>query len=80
MELFRPLAIANMLYILSIVPLLNYLIGIWYIIVSIVAISETQKISIGKAVAVVLIPIGILMVLAFVTAIVLITWGLAHSS
>lgn len=80
MELFRPLALANLIYILSIIPLVNYLIGIWYIIVSVVAISETQKISTGKAVAVVLIPIAILMVLAFVLAFFLIAWGLAHSS
>lgn len=78
MELFRPLALANMIYILSFVPMVNYLVSIWYIIVSVVAISETQKISTGKAVAVVLIPIILLIIIVAILMFAVGVYFLSH--
>lgn len=72
MGLFRPLAMANMIYILSFIPLINYLLFIWYLVVSVVTISETQKISPGKAVAVILIPIIISFIIIIIFMIFLV--------
>lgn len=64
MGLLRPLALASMLWILSIIPVIGFLAGIWGLVVAIFAVAETQNLSIGKAVATVIIPMIIIWVIA----------------
>ena len=57
MNLVRPLGLAYPLNILSLVPLLGILASIWSLVVMAVTVSETQKLSIGKSIGVLVISI-----------------------
>ena len=69
-SLIRTLGLSSVLAILSIIPLIGILAWMWSIVVSIFIVNETQKLSIGKSIAVVLIPGAILIVLAFIVFII----------
>jgi len=68
-ELFRPLALAMVLNWITVIPLLGvflgFLAGVWQIVVSVVAVENVYRLSRGKAIAVVLIPLAMLFILAF---------------
>lgn len=70
MELFTPIAFATILSwlgILNIIPtiggIINFLAGIWSIVVMVVIIRKVNVLSTGKAVAVVLIPLAIILII-----------------
>jgi|SRR3989344_1339236 len=68
MGLVRPSSVSSYISILGLIPFVGFLAGIWNIVVWVVTVSETQKLSVGKSVAVVLIPmiiIGVLAILLF---------------
>lgn len=67
MGLVRPFGLASMINVLSFIPVVNFLVGIWVLVVSVVTISETQRLSIGKAIGVVV----VLIVLAFLLSMLL---------
>lgn len=76
MSLFRGLGFAYAPTALGIIPVIGGLVGgIWAIVASIVAVREIHRVSQGAAVATVLIPVGVLLILfvllAFVTGMVL---------
>lgn len=73
METYRPLGLAYVAMWITIIPILGALVsmfvGIWMIVVEIMVIKNVQKLSTGKAAAVVLIPVAIIMVIAIVIAV-----------
>lgn len=74
--LFRVLSVGSVLSWIAVVPVIGaFLVGIaglWSIVVSVVAVRTVHKVSTGKAVAVVLIPIIIIAILAAIIAAALI--------
>ena len=78
MQLFQPLAYAELLSwvaVLNPIPyagsLANFLAGVWSIIVTIVVIKTVNKFGIGKAIAVVFVPILVLLVLMLLAILIL---------
>ena len=68
-QLFRGLGYAYVPTALGIIPVVGGLVGgIWSIICAIRAVKETQSVSQGAAVAIVLIPVAILFVIGLILA------------
>ncbi|MBD3203832.1 hypothetical protein GF327_06030 [Candidatus Woesearchaeota archaeon] len=67
MELYRPLGVGSLL---SWIPMLGALISLWNLVVTVITLEEVHKLSTGKAVFVVLIPV----LVALVIVITLITF------
>ena len=78
MGLVRSIGYLSPLSLLGIIPFVGTIVSIWYIVVEIIIVSETQKLSTGKAVGTVLIPIGIVLLFAFIIAIALIAYFTVH--
>lgn len=69
MEMFRPLGYAYAPYALSIIPFIGGLIGgIWGLVCSVIAVRESEEVSTGQAVAIVLIPVVIILILVALVA------------
>jgi len=60
------LSILNIIYVLG--GIINFVAGIWGIVVTVVIVRKTNALSTGKAIAVVLIPIIIVTILAVIFA------------
>lgn len=70
-QLVRPLGYSSAPYALAIVPVLGAVIGaIWSLIIQIRAVREVNQVGDGTAIAIVLIPFGILFVLGIILAVV----------
>jgi hypothetical protein len=69
--LFRPLSLGSLLNAVIMIPLIGSIASIWSIVITIVSVSETQKLSTGKATAVVLIPIILAIIIAFILAVII---------
>ncbi len=82
MEMFRPLGYATAPTALGIIPVLGTFVGsIWSIVCAVIAVRESEEISTGAAVAIVLIPVAIVFVLAILAgAALLATLGFAAGS
>lgn len=69
-ELYRPLTVSSVIYWVSVIPfigpVLSSIASLWEIVVSVVVIRDVHKLSTGKAVAVVVIPIVVVAVIALV--------------
>ena len=77
MELFTPIAFASIiswLGILNIIPfvggIINFIAGIWSIVVTIIIVRKIYSFGTGKAVIVVLIPLVILVIIATILAVI----------
>ncbi len=71
-ELFRALGYAYAPSALGIIPIIGGLVGgIWSIICAIKAVKETQSVSQGAAVAIVLIPVAIVLAIVMIFAFVI---------
>ncbi len=55
MDLVRTFGLISMANVVSFIPLVNFLVGIWLLVVAVITISETQKLSVGKAVGVIVV-------------------------
>ncbi len=64
--LFRVLGFANLLVIFTGIPLIGFLALIWTLVVTVVALSEIENLTMGKAFLVILIPAIVLLVI-FIT-------------
>lgn len=62
MGLLRPTGLASYVTVISAIPIIGMLASIWAVVVSVVTISETQKLSIGKSIGVVVV-IGVVLFL-----------------
>ena len=65
-ETFKATAYSMAPNIFSIIPIVNWAAGIYSIVLQIMGIKHRQKLSWGKSVAVVLIPIGLVFVAVFI--------------
>ncbi|MBN2457528.1 YIP1 family protein [Candidatus Woesearchaeota archaeon] len=74
MELFRPLGIAEIIMWITVIPfigpILGSIVGIWFMVAAVVIIREVHKLSTGKAIMVVLIPVIVVMLLLVVGIII----------
>lgn len=74
MGLFKPLGIASVILWIAIIPyvgvILSFLLGIWMIVVEVMAIKTVHQLSTAKSVIVVLIPVIIIFMLLMVLLIV----------
>ena len=70
-QLVRPLGYSSAPYALAIVPVLGALVGaIWSLVIQIRAVREVNEVGDGTAIAIVLIPFGILFVLGIILVVV----------
>ena len=70
-QLVRPLGFSSAPYALAIIPVLGALVGaIWSLIIQIRAVREVNQVGDGTAIAIVLIPFGILFVLGVILVVV----------
>ena len=70
-QLVRPLGYSSAPYALAIIPVLGALVGaIWSLIIQIRAVREVNEVGDGTAIAIVLIPFGILFVLGIILVVV----------
>jgi hypothetical protein len=66
-NLFRGLGFASAPQVLGIIPVIGALVGgIWSIVLAIRAVKETQQVTDGAAIAIVLIPVAVLVVLGVI--------------
>ena len=82
-EMFRPLGYAYAPSALSIIPWIGGLIGaIWSLVCAVIAVRESEEVSTGSAVAIVLIPaaIGFVLALVLVAALLATIFGLGNSA
>ncbi len=82
MQMFRPLGYAYAPYALGIIPFIGGIIGgIWALVCAVIAVRESEEVSTGAAVAIVLIPAAILFILMLIVGAVigLTMLGLARS-
>jgi len=63
MGLFRIFGFTSILSIFSRIPIINFLVSIWFIVIIVVTISENYKLTTGKAFLVYIMPIVMLTVL-----------------
>jgi hypothetical protein len=71
-QLFRTLGFAYAPQALNLIPVIGAFVGfIWMVILSIRAVKETQQVSDGAAVAIVLIPAAIIVVLVVIVVVVI---------
>jgi len=71
-QLFRTLGFAYAPQALNVIPVIGAFVGfIWMVILSIRAVKETQQVSDGAAVAIVLIPAAIIVVLVVIVVVVI---------
>ena len=74
MQMFRPLGYAYAPSALSIVPFIGGLVGgIWSLVCAVIAVRESEEVSTGSAVAIVLIPSAVLLIIAVVFVAALLT-------
>ncbi len=69
-RLFRVFGFANILIIFSGIPLLGIIIILWSYVITVVSISEVEKLTTGKAFLVLLIPFIILMGIALIAGLI----------
>ena len=70
-QLVRPLGFTAAPYALAIIPVLGALVGaIWSLVLQVRAVREVNEVGDGTAIAIVLIPFGILFVLGIILAVV----------
>jgi len=70
MDQYKPMSDALLVDVLSLVPFIGGLVaGIWHIVASITIVKTVHKLSSGKAVAAVLIPVAIILVIGIILAI-----------
>jgi hypothetical protein len=82
-EMFRPLGYAYAPQALGIIPWIGGIVGgIWSMVCAVFAVRESEEVSTGSAVAIVLIPllIGLVILAVFAAAILAAFFGLANSS
>jgi len=80
-EMFRPLGYAYAPYALGIIPFIGGIVGgIWSIVCAVIAVRESEEVSTGASVAIVLIPAAVLFILMLIagTVIGLTMLGLAR--
>lgn len=83
MEMFRPLGYAYAPQALGIVPIIGGFIGgIWSIVCAVIAVRESEEVSTGSAVGIVLIPlvIGFILAIVLVAALVAAMFGISSAS
>ena len=77
-ELYSVIGLASILQWISIIPLLGMALGgiagLWMMVVNVIAVKNMHKLSIGKAVIVVLIPVIIAVIIAFLVALVVVAF------
>jgi len=74
MQMFRPLGYAYAPSALSIVPFIGGLVGgIWSLVCAVIAVRESEEVTTGSAVAIVLIPSAVLLIIAVVFVAALLT-------
>ena len=77
MDLFRPLSFASLINWIAVVPVIGPIVSmiaaLWLLVVNVVTIRDVHKLSTGKAVMVVLIPIIIMLVLMFTLGIAILS-------
>jgi len=67
MEMFRPLGYAYAPSALAIIPWIGSLVGwIWSLVCAVIAVRESEEVSTGSAVAIVLIPAVVFFILALI--------------
>jgi len=66
LETFKAKAYAMAPTIFSIIPFINWAAGIYTMVLEVIGIKHRQKLSWGKSVAVILIPIGVVFVLTMI--------------
>lgn len=71
MDQYKPMSDALLVDVLSLIPFIGGLVaGIWHIVASITVVKTIHKLSSGKAVAAVLIPVAIIIVIGIILAII----------
>lgn len=83
MEMFRPLGYAYAPQALGIVPIIGGFVGgIWSIVCAVIAVRESEDVSTGSAVGIVLIPlvIGFILAIVLVAALVAAMFGISSGS
>lgn len=83
-EFFRVLSNVSILYWVMVIPivgpLLSWLIGLWLLVVEVVAIKNVHKLSTGKSVLVVAIPVVVGIILATILMVAgLAYWGMMNN-
>lgn len=69
---FRAIAYANVTALVSWIPILGALVGtLWYVVLSVLGVRESHATSTGKAVAIVLIPAAVVLLILLVLAAVI---------
>jgi len=73
MEMFRAMGYISILSWIMVIPVvgvfLGMIVGIWQLVANIIIVQNVQKLSTGKAAAVVLIPFALIIVLAILGAV-----------
>jgi hypothetical protein len=64
-ETYKALAYAQAPMVLSFIPIINWAAYVYAIVLQVIGISKRQKLSIGKSVAIVLIPIAVIAIFLF---------------
>ena len=65
-ETFKAVSYSVAPAIFGFIPIVNWLVGIYSIILQIIGIKARQKLSWGKSVAVILIPVGVILMIVFI--------------
>ncbi len=79
-ETFKAVSYAIAPAILSFIPIINWFVGIYVLILQIIGIHQRQKLSMGRSVAVVLLPIAIVFILFLILFLSLMTIGTAGAA
>ena len=68
MELYRPMGLGSVVGWVAAIPLIGWLLSLWNIVVTVTTVKTVHKLTTGKAVLVVLLPIIIIGAIAFILA------------
>ncbi|HEX9638188.1 MAG TPA: YIP1 family protein [Acidobacteriota bacterium] len=63
MALFRIGSIGSIVNWPAVIPIIGWIVGLWLLPITVVAVERTYKLERGKAVLVVLIPVGVLLLI-----------------
>ena len=75
-ETFKALSYAHAPILFSWVPIVNWATSVYVIVLQVIAINKLQKLSMGKSIAVVLLPVGVFFVLYMILLVIFFTAGL----